>query len=149
MGQLRMDKNLGEKYVAMATMIKCVSKVLKFKVHVYSTTIISCKYWFLLCSWNYWKIFPIISTTEQKPKNVIFCDISSKQGNILVRVKNGQYKDTGNNGYKTVNIGHNATQKTKKISNTDPTKKPGSWVPIRHLPSGKSLVGITGNTKSM
>ena len=27
----------------MATMIKCVSKVLKFKV--YSTTIISCKYW--------------------------------------------------------------------------------------------------------
>ena len=35
-------KNLGGKYVAMATMIKCVSKVLKFKV--YSTNIISCKY---------------------------------------------------------------------------------------------------------
>jgi hypothetical protein len=31
-------KNLGKKYVAMATMIKCVSKVLKFKV--YSTYII-------------------------------------------------------------------------------------------------------------
>jgi deoxyinosine 3'endonuclease (endonuclease V) len=30
------------KYVAMATTIKCVSKVLKFKV--YSTNIISCKY---------------------------------------------------------------------------------------------------------
>ena len=35
-------KNLGGKYVAMATMIKCVSKVLKFKV--YSTNTISCKY---------------------------------------------------------------------------------------------------------
>jgi hypothetical protein len=35
--------NLGGEYVAMATTIKCVSKVLKFKV--YSTNIISCIYW--------------------------------------------------------------------------------------------------------
>jgi hypothetical protein len=36
-------KNYGKKYVVMATMIKCASKV--WKIKVYSTNIIFCKYW--------------------------------------------------------------------------------------------------------
>ena len=43
-------------------------------------------------------------------------------------IKNGQPRDTGNIGYtrhRTKTITKNTTQKTKEMSNTDPTKKPG------------------------
>jgi hypothetical protein len=51
-------------------------------------------------------------------------------------IKNGQCRDTGNIGHtrhetKTINLKHNTTQKTKKMSNLDATKKtdtnPGSY----------------------
>jgi hypothetical protein len=58
-------KNLGGKYVAMATTIKCVSKVMKF--NIYSTNIISCKYWS-----NIYKDFNYRAKTKKMLNFVIF-----------------------------------------------------------------------------
>ena len=63
-------KNLGGTYVAMATTIKCVSKVLKFKV--YSTNIISCKYWS-----NIYKDFKYRAKTKKMLNFVIFLQNNS------------------------------------------------------------------------
>jgi len=41
-------------------------------------------------------------------------------------IKNGQSRDTGNIGHKTQNVEkQNSTQKTKKMSNTDPPNTGG------------------------
>lgn len=41
-------------------------------------------------------------------------------------LKNGQYRDTGINGHtRQRQAKQNTTQKTQKMSNTDPIKKPG------------------------
>ena len=63
-------KNLGGRYVAMATTIKCVSKVLKF--NVYSTNIISCKYWS-----NIYKNFNYRAKTKKMLNSVIFLQNNS------------------------------------------------------------------------
>jgi hypothetical protein len=41
-------------------------------------------------------------------------------------IKNGQSRDTGNNGNTRCKTTTNTTQKTKKMSNMDPTKKTGN-----------------------
>ena len=52
--------------------------------------------------------------------------MGSIMGNQEWAIKNGQSRETGNNGYRTkTNKVKNTTQKTKKMSNTDPTKNQG------------------------